>query len=91
MESYNVPKAEAQASRPVRYLHTASIALAFLASLIGVLTQVAEHFEKPKASKGARTKVDTALLGLSITKALPGIIKTARTLSADVKKAKKGE
>jgi len=81
-----VPKtAETAANKPLRYLHLAASALALAASLISILTQVVEHFSKKPTGKDQRTSLGTALLGLSVLRMAPGIIRSARMLADDVK------
>lgn len=91
MESVNIPKAEERASPSVRYLHIAAMGLAATASVLGLAEQVVNHFQKPKAGPNQRTKFGTAMLGLTVLKTLPGIIKSLRTVAADAKRVKENK
>ncbi|HEV3311194.1 MAG TPA: hypothetical protein VG815_11825 [Chloroflexota bacterium] len=87
MENISVPKPESDRTRgPVHYLRLAATALTIGASALGLAAQVTDHFRKPKAGAGQRTKAETALLGLSVLRALPGLIRSVKTLTADIKK-----
>jgi len=86
MENVAVPKAESDASPAVRYLNMAATGFALVATVAGLVSRMVEHLQKPKAQPGARTNVGTTMLGLTVLKALPGIIKTSRTLAAQAKR-----
>lgn len=89
MEKLEIPKAEAQPSGGLAAkLRLAASSLALAATVATVLAQVVEHFRKPKAGSHERTEAGTALLGLSLLKTLPGLIRSARTLSAEFKEPK---
>jgi len=66
------------------YLRLAATALTLTAGAIGLAAQILEHFRKPKAGPNQRTKAGTALLALSVLRALPSLIKSARTLASDL-------
>lgn len=90
MENISVPKPESDLSDGglLRSLRLATNALTLTASAIALSSQVIEHFQKPKAARHERTKAGTALLGLAVLRTLPGLISSARTLAADLKRSK---
>jgi len=67
-------------------LRTAASALTLAASAIALTAQIVEHFRKPPAGPNERTKAGTALLGLAVLRTLPSLIRSAKSLSADLKR-----
>lgn len=89
MESVNVPKpGKGSSEGPVRVIRTAVNILTLMAGVLALSAQVLEHFRKPKADPNDRTKAGDALMGLAILRTLPGLIRSARTLAADMRRAK---
>jgi hypothetical protein len=89
MENINVPKPKPEGGEgAVHHLRTATNALTLAASLLALSAQVLEHYKKPKAGANQRTKAGDALLGLAVLRMMPGLIKSARTLAADLRKTK---
>jgi hypothetical protein len=70
------------------HIRTVSSVLTLAAGALALAAQVVEHFRKPAAGSNERTKAGTALLGLAVLRSLPPMIRSARKLSADVKRAK---
>jgi len=83
-------KAEANkaAQGPEHQIRTAASALTLAASALTLAAQVVEHFRKPKAGPNERTKAGTALLGLAVLRTLPSLIRSARSLQAEIKRSK---
>jgi negative regulator of sigma E activity len=89
VDSINTPKlAQSGSKGPVHHLRTATTALTLAASVLTVAAQVLEHYRKPKAGPNQRTKAGDALLGLAVLRTMPALIKSARSLAADLKKVK---
>jgi len=88
LEDIKGPKPESTPSGPEHQIRMAVSALTLAASTLALVAQVVEHFRKPKAGKNERTKLGTAMVGLAVLRTMPALIKSARTLSADLKRAK---
>jgi hypothetical protein len=89
VEHIDIPKLDPGASEgPVRHIRTATNALTLAASVLAISAQVLEHYRKPKAGPNQRTRTGDALLGLAVLRTMPAIIKSARTLAADLKKVR---
>jgi hypothetical protein len=81
-------KPEQRPSRSARYLQLASTVLTLGEAIVTVATDVVKHFEKPKAAKNSRTKTDSALLGLTIVRSAPNVIRSLKRVASDFKYAK---
>jgi hypothetical protein len=75
---------------PLRFLRIGANALTLVATVLALLAQVLEHFRKPKTGSNQRTNAGTALLALAVLRMLPGLIRGARSLSADLKRRSDG-
>jgi Co/Zn/Cd efflux system component len=86
VETAKFPKATPKTgSRAVEILTIAASGFALAAAIVGLAAEVIEHFRKPPAGPNERTKAGTAALGLTVLRTAPGLIRSARTLAAQVK------
>jgi formylmethanofuran:tetrahydromethanopterin formyltransferase len=73
-----------QPSKLVKYLKLTTEALALGAAVLGLATDIIEHFQKPPATPDERTRAGTALLTLATLRAAPNIIRSVRRLAARI-------
>lgn len=85
MEKIRLPKPSDDESGLARSLSILSVGFGLLAAVVGLIAQVIDHFQKPKALPQQRTTAGSVMLALMVLRALPGIIKTARTLAAEAR------
>jgi hypothetical protein len=85
VEKIRLPKPSEEESGLAKKLSILSVGFGLVAAVVGLLAQVIDHFQKPRALPQQRTTAGSAMLALMVLRALPGIIKTARTLAAEAR------
>ena len=85
MEKVRIPKPNEGESGLAKALTIVAVGFGLMASVVGLVAQLLDHFQKPKATPEQRTTAGSVILALMVLRAMPGIIKTARTLFAEAR------
>ena len=88
MTKTDASRPSSESSGAADVLRSAASALTLASGAIALVAEILDHFRKPKAGPHERTRTGTVLLGLTVLRTLPSLIRNAKSLSADIKRAK---